>query len=104
MLALQIEKHVELSKSRNQSFRAPVVVDAVECRVERRAHDALRLQRPQRREIGIEVDDGDALEAVFVVRDGVEHAAVIAAVAGIGLHQKRVADAVGLHHLRILPG
>ena len=99
VLALNLQKHVELGELADQRGRLLVVVAAMKGRVESRADDSLRFQSAQGRKIGIERDDGDAFEAAVAARDSIEHAGIVAAVAGIRLHQQRVADAVGLHDL-----
>ena len=99
MLTLDLQEHVELGESADQAGGPLVVIDAVEGRVERRTDDSLRLQVAQGRKVGVEVDDGDALESSAAMSDRVEHAGIVAAIAGVRLHQQRVADAVGLHDL-----
>jgi hypothetical protein len=52
----------------------------VKGRIESGADDAPVFQRPQVVEARVIVDDGDAFEPVSILRDGVEHAAIVAAV------------------------
>ena len=49
-----------------------VVIIVVECRIDRRADDALRLEFLQRCNVGFKIDDCDALKATLAFRDRVE--------------------------------
>jgi hypothetical protein len=84
--------------------RVLVVIDAVERDVPGDADHARGLERDELVVRDVVAHDRDALEAVAAARDGVEEAAVVEAVAGVGTDQQRVARAVRLHHLQSCAG
>ncbi len=88
----------------DEGCRVLVMIDPVERDVPGDAHDARGLERDEVVVGNVVAHDRDALEAIAAARDGVEEAAVVEPVAGVGADEQRVARAVRLHHLRELRG
>ena len=87
-----------------QTIGVPVIVIAMECRIDRDTDDATRPQFLELRGIRVQIDDRDALEAAVAFRNRIEHARIVASVAGIWLHQERMLHPMALHHLDKLRG
>src|SRR5215467_11719609 len=82
----------------------PVMIIAVECRIDRGADNAARLVLLQRRHVRIKVDDGDTFETPLAYLYRIEHAGIVTSVTGIRLHEQRVLHAVTIHDVTKLRG
>src|SRR5262245_6525127 len=99
VLDLEIEIHVEIGKPAHQAGGLAVVVVTVESRIDRGANDAARLVLLQRRNVRIEVNDGDPLETPLACFNRIEHAGIVASVTRIWLHEERMLDVVAIHYV-----
>jgi len=77
---------------------------AVECRIDRGADDAARLVSLQRRDVRIEINDGDTFETPLACLDRIEHAGIVASVTRIRLHEQRMLHVVAIHDVTKLRG
>lgn len=80
MPALDLHGHAEFGELADDWFGRPVIIDAMEGRIEGGAENALALEHTRRPKVRVEIDNGDAFEFAFAVRDGVKHAGIVAAV------------------------
>nr|WP_307867104.1 hypothetical protein [Variovorax sp. E3] len=103
-LHLDLHAHAERRDAAPQRIGIRIVRKAQQRHVESNADHALCLQFLQLRGRCVVVHHGDALEAASAAADGVEHAAVVGAVARVGADQQRVRHAIRRHHLHEVVG